>query len=360
MKKFIFIAIFLCLAAAIFFISYNTLFPGSTDNKDNDVIRLENSIIVHGIQMETDMPVSERGNGPEGRIIYDDTFGDIIERNNAKEEPAFAAATKEDMAEFNRLKAKDPRWHLYDYKIKKMDNLWKIARRFGVNHRLIIGVNGINDPDMLKPGRLIRVPTMNGVTYQVKKGDTISSIAGRYRISGGRIIAHNQLRAGAIRAGQKIFLPDARELVVRRPAVPGQKKETADLASDLRSFTWPLQGKITSGFGKRTDPLSGQRRFHCGIDISANPGTPIYAVSDGRVIFSGWKPGYGNVVIVRHNGGYISVYAHNSKNLAEIDGAVAKGDTIAYSGSTGAVTGAHLHFELRKYMTPLNPMRIFQ
>ena len=66
------------------------------------------------------------------------------------------------------------------------------------------------------------------------------------------------------------------------------------------------------------------------------------------------------MVIIRHNGGYISVYAHNSKNLVPDDVTVVRGETIAYSGMTGAVTGAHLHFELRKYITPLNPMRILR
>ncbi len=359
MKKYLFIAVLLGIAGVVF-ILYKVQFSGIQLGKDTDVIRLEDSIIVHGIQMEMDAQVPERGIGPEGRVIYDDTFGDVVERD--KEEVAVApAAPKQGMAEFKRLNAKDPRWHLVGYKIKKNDNLWRIARRFGVGHRTIISINGINDPDMLKPGRQIQVPTTNGVTYHVKKGDTISSIAEKYRINGVKIIAHNHLRGALIRPGQKIFLPDAREISFRKtPSAPMQKKESAGLATDLKSFIWPLKGKITSGFGNRTDPLSGLRRFHCGIDISADQGMPIHAVSNGRVIFSGWKEGYGNVVIVRHSGGYISVYAHNSKNLMQSDQKVARGDTIAYSGSTGAVTGAHLHFELRKYMTPLNPMRIFK
>jgi murein DD-endopeptidase MepM/ murein hydrolase activator NlpD len=105
------------------------------------------------------------------------------------------------------------------------------------------------------------------------------------------------------------------------------------------------------------DPFSGERKFHCGIDISVNEGTGIRAAAEGRVIFSGWKEGYGNAVIVRHRNGYITVYAHNSKNMAQQDALVKKGEIIALSGQTGAVTGAHLHFEIRKYLTPLNPLR---
>lgn len=121
-----------------------------------------------------------------------------------------------------------------------------------------------------------------------------------------------------------------------------------------------MRGKITSGFGTRRDPLSGKRRFHCGIDISANVGTPVRASAGGKVIFSGWKDGYGKVVILRHRGGYITVYAHNSKNNVRINDFVKRGTVIARSGMTGAVTGAHLHFEIRKYVTPLNPLRLLR
>ena len=89
-------------------------------------------------------------------------------------------------------------------------------------------------------------------------------------------------------------------------------------------------------------------------------GTPIKAAAPGRVIFSGWKTGYGRVVIIRHRGGYITVYAHNSKNQARVDQYVDPGNVIAYSGKSGAATGGHLHFEIRKYVNPLNPMRFLK
>ncbi len=121
-----------------------------------------------------------------------------------------------------------------------------------------------------------------------------------------------------------------------------------------------MRGKITSAFGKRRDPLSGKRRFHCGIDISANVGTAIVAAESGKVIYSGRKGGYGNVVILRHKNGYITVYGHNNKNKVKQGNNVKKGQLIARSGMTGRVTGAHLHFEIRKYVTPLNPMRFLK
>jgi len=78
------------------------------------------------------------------------------------------------------------------------------------------------------------------------------------------------------------------------------------------------------------------------------------------VIFSGWKDGYGNTVIMRHEDGYITVYAHNLKTTVEEGAFVKQGGTVALSGRTGAVTGAHLHFEIRKYLTPLDPLRLLR
>ncbi|HEY1406868.1 MAG TPA: M23 family metallopeptidase, partial [Spirochaetota bacterium] len=126
------------------------------------------------------------------------------------------------------------------------------------------------------------------------------------------------------------------------------------------SFMWPLHGRITSGFGNRPDPFSGKRSFHNGVDISAEQGTPVKACADGEVIYSGWKEGYGNLVVVKHINGYVSVYGHNSVLKKEEGDIVKKGDVISLSGMTGAVTGAHLHFEIQKYQTPLNPIRMLK
>jgi murein DD-endopeptidase MepM/ murein hydrolase activator NlpD len=130
------------------------------------------------------------------------------------------------------------------------------------------------------------------------------------------------------------------------------------------AFVWPIEGRISSGFGVRRDPFSKskkiQTQFHSGIDISTNEGTPIKASESGIVVFSGWKDGYGNLVMIRHKLGYFTVYAHNSKNLCSVNDYVEQNDIIAHSGSTGNVTGPHLHFEIRKYLTPLNPIRMIR
>ncbi len=213
---------------------------------------------------------------------------------------------------------------------------------------------------MMKPGRYIDVPTKKGIYYKVNKGDTLNRIALRHKIPMKSIAVHNRLQGKMIRPGQRIFLPDAEEQRELSPVAVKKKKTAPAIIAERMKFIWPIRGRITSGFGNRKDPLRGQRQFHCGIDISANVGTPIRAAADGKVIFSGWKEGYGNCVILRHDRGFITVYAHNSKNEVEVDRTVRQGDMIASSGMTGAVTGAHLHFEIRKYVNPLNPMRFLR
>jgi murein DD-endopeptidase MepM/ murein hydrolase activator NlpD len=359
MKKYILIIAIVAVVAGGAFSLYHFLWSGGME----DPVKLEDAIIIHGIQMDSDTP---QGDGEDeideesgGNIIYNDAFDDtIIDYDKTKNGKKSADLAKEERKDYEQLRIKDKRWHICSYRIKKNDNLWKIAKRFGVHPHLIISLNEINNPGMLKPGRSIQVPTRKGVFYRVDKGDSISRIAARYKISGKSIIAHNRLKKGLIRPGQKIFLPDAREPVEKHEIALKKKKGAEHSIAALKGFIWPLRGRITSGFGNRRDPLYGQKQFHCGIDISANVGTNVHAAADGRVIFSGWKTGYGNVVIVRHDGGYITVYAHNSKNSVSEEDMVKRGDLVAYSGMTGAVTGAHLHFEIRKYVNPLNPLRL--
>jgi murein DD-endopeptidase MepM/ murein hydrolase activator NlpD len=110
----------------------------------------------------------------------------------------------------------------------------------------------------------------------------------------------------------------------------------------------PVRGQVTSPVGLRHDPIDGIIRDHKGVDIATPEGTPVRPVAPGVIEFSGWRQGYGNTVIVRHDDGMITLYAHNSTNLKGIGEPVDRGSTIAFSGSTGRTTGPHLHFEAWK------------
>lgn len=118
----------------------------------------------------------------------------------------------------------------------------------------------------------------------------------------------------------------------------------------------PVRGTITSDFGPRIDPIHGAPKEHSGIDIAANQGEEIYAVQDGRVVFAGTKGGYGKTVEIKHKDGSISRYAHAERLHVRVGDRIEAGECIADVGSTGRSTGAHLHFEIRKYGKAVDPL----
>lgn len=121
---------------------------------------------------------------------------------------------------------------------------------------------------------------------------------------------------------------------------------------------WPSAGghSITSEFGMRYHPILKVYKMHTGIDIRAASGTKVLAANDGTVIKAGWNNSYGNLVMIDHGGGIVTLYAHNSKLLVKTGDVVSRGQNIALSGSTGMSTGPHIHFEVRVNGEYKNPM----
>ncbi len=120
----------------------------------------------------------------------------------------------------------------------------------------------------------------------------------------------------------------------------------------------PVEGRISSPYGPRSDPFTGKSRFHKGLDIAAPRGTPIYPRGPGEVIFSGALSGYGNIVIIRHPDGVVTRYAHNEKNLVEAGEEVDGTRPIGLVGSTGRATGPHLHYEVLVDGRPVDPLEV--
>ncbi len=123
-------------------------------------------------------------------------------------------------------------------------------------------------------------------------------------------------------------------------------------------FIRPVNGRVVSGFGYRMHPIFRRVRFHYGLDIAASHGTTIKAAADGVVVFAGWRRAYGNTVIVDHGDGLATLYAHCSQVLVSEGSVVKQGQAIAKVGSTGLSTGPHLHFEVRLYGEPINPLSV--
>jgi murein DD-endopeptidase MepM/ murein hydrolase activator NlpD len=195
-----------------------------------------------------------------------------------------------------------------------------------------------------------------GIYHVVKPGETLYRIGRAYDLNYAELARVNRLRdPNQIRVGQKLFIPGAaRQLPVEMitPTDSSVNIPSVSRSSDLPdpAIIWPIMGGINSHFGRRG------ATFHDGIDISAQEGTPIRAIGQGEVIYSDQLRGYGNLVILRHDGGLVSVYAHNQVNLVTAGQFVAQGDVIAKVGSTGRVTGPHLHLEIRKNNVAQDPL----
>lgn len=151
-------------------------------------------------------------------------------------------------------------------------------------------------------------------------------------------------------------------------ALRGQIKYTVETMKEIRDYLnqqrdiylatpkgWPVEGRVTSWYGKRENPVHGGDDFHSGIDISVGTGTPVKATADGVVSYSGWNSGSGNLVVIEHGFGLSTYYAHNKGNKARIGQRVKRGDIISYAGSTGNTTGPHSHYEIWKDGRHVNP-----
>jgi murein DD-endopeptidase MepM/ murein hydrolase activator NlpD len=127
---------------------------------------------------------------------------------------------------------------------------------------------------------------------------------------------------------------------------------------DSSGMSLPVHGRMTSGFGNRFHPILGYQRFHAGVDLAVAAGTPILAAADGRVLQAGWHGGYGQEVELTHGGGLESRYGHMSRIAARIGEVVRKGQVIGWVGSTGLSTGPHVHFEVTRNGSPVNPLTV--
>ena len=135
----------------------------------------------------------------------------------------------------------------------------------------------------------------------------------------------------------------------------------AEPTREPSKFSFPLKdlSRVSSGFGDRADPFTGHTRFHHGMDIAAESGTPVYPASSGKVIFSGKKGGYGNMVEILHDDGLVTRYGHNAENIVKEGDIVSTSQAIAFVGSTGRSTGPHLHFEVLKGGKALDPESLY-
>ncbi|MBP7653825.1 peptidoglycan DD-metalloendopeptidase family protein [Candidatus Dependentiae bacterium] len=240
--------------------------------------------------------------------------------------------------------------------VNEGESLWAISKNYDVSVETIIAYNNLKTRQ-IAVGQKLMIPSMDGILVKVGKGDTLKSIADKFKVSSGDLQKVNRITVKTgLKAGESIFIPGSKPLMLSKiaakvPAVP-KKKTVSGI-----SFIWPSATKnISSPYGFRMHPIYNRKIFHQGLDISGPIGTKIYASEEGRVYFRDFIRGYGKVIILKHNQGYSTVYTHLSKFNIKLGEWVDQGELIGAMGVTGRVTGPHLHFEVRRWDRHIDPM----
>ncbi|MCX7786222.1 MAG: M23 family metallopeptidase [Spirochaetes bacterium] len=241
-----------------------------------------------------------------------------------------------------------PELALRTYKLKPGETLQEVARKHGIRLDTLISMNEITDARKIPAGTELIIPNKDGILYKVNRGDSLSKISALYNTNVRYLVDTNDLGSSIIHPGMKLFIPGARlpEMELKR------------ILGDL--FLFPTSGRITSTFGVRADPFTGVRRFHNGLDIANDPGTPVHAAMAGKVVKIGIHPSYGRYIILTHDGGFQTFYAHLQTVLVAHGKFVAQGEVIGEMGSTGYSTGSHLHFSVFKNGNPVDPIQFFR
>ncbi len=262
-----------------------------------------------------------------------------------------------------------PRSDAQTYLVEAGDSVFGIAQKFKLKPETVLWANSLllnDNPNMLSTEQNLTIPAADGILYKVKTGDTIESLAKKYKADPEDIVSW---------PSNKIDIADPQLVVGATILIPGGSREmqtwviptiwkansgankTVNVGCDTSgvnvmgsgAFLWPADNHSISG----NTYWSG----HLGIDIAAGYGAPVYAADSGVVVYAASiGGGYGLMVMIDHGNGFHTLYAHNSQIVASCGRGVSKGQVIAYAGSTGNSTGAHLHFEIRYLGSFVNPL----
>jgi murein DD-endopeptidase MepM/ murein hydrolase activator NlpD len=225
-----------------------------------------------------------------------------------------------------------------------------VATKYGLPLEALVGANpDISSIDMLPVGIELLIPPRAGLVVVLERGQDIQKLLQSYNITPLEFMQVNAVQSPLeLRPGKMLFLPGVKPQAAL--------DRLAKVREEENRYLWPLQGRITSYFGRRNLGM-GTASFHRAIDIAVPTGTPIAAARSGTVTYAGWSDrGYGNLVKIQHSGGDETWYAHQSEILVTVGQAVKQSDVIGLSGSTGLSTGPHLHFELHEGGNAVDPL----
>lgn len=311
---------------------------------------------------------------------YNMEFSDIVELNNLKKPYNIYIGQK--------LKVFD-NTDKEDYKVitvKKGDTLLRIALKYDMSLREVSTINNIEPPYNVYIGQKIKIPNSKTELpefYTVEIGDNLYGISRKTGISVEQLIKNNNLRSpNNIHPGQKLYLTKRdnnyktnykEEKVVYNKKTENKKevkKEEQNVSNSVKNnniqqenkevtkspeilFSWPVKGEVIKKYGKQNDG-----KFYDAINIKANLGTLILAAMDGEVAYAGNElKGYGNIIIIKHDSGWLSIYGYCDKINVKVKDKVTKGQVIATVGRTGNVNEAQLYFSIRKGRVTMDPLK---
>ncbi|MBK9079897.1 MAG: peptidoglycan DD-metalloendopeptidase family protein [Hyphomicrobium sp.] len=252
------------------------------------------------------------------------------------------------------------------YTVQPGDSIYKIARSNGANYAELQRVNGITDPRKVMPGRVLKIPGAASVSSPVATAPTLPPAAvaeAAPAVSAPRMAQSATTQPTVINAGQQVAAlngtatdaspaPQASaEPAPKADKIANAEPQAQAQAGDSTKLRWPVNGRVIAGFGGRPDGTHND-----GINLSVPLGTDVHAAEAGIVAYAGSElKGYGNLILLRHDNGWVTAYAHNDEMLVKRGDKIKRGQVIGKAGKTGTVDQPQVHFELRQGSKPVDP-----
>ena len=243
------------------------------------------------------------------------------------------------------------------YTVKPGDSLYQVARANKVKFSELQNVNGITDPRKVKPGMVLKVPAGAPVAAAETLAQTSTPEAAP--VAAPRMTQNTTTQPTVINAGKQVASLETKASDAVPDAAPAAKADKVAAAApqaaaqsvDTSKLRWPVNGRVIAGFGGRPDGTHND-----GINMSVPLGTEVHAAESGVVAYAGSElKGYGNLVLLRHDNGWVTAYAHNDELLVKRGDKIKRGQVIGKAGKTGTVDQPQVHFELRQGSKPVDP-----
>ncbi len=269
--------------------------------------------------------------------------------------PSSAVATSLDFSDYGiqTQVSQKPRDQVINYTVEKGDSLSTVAEKFGISTDTIRWANSLKTDD-LAIGDTLKIPPVTGIVYKVQEGDTVKSIAKKYKTDAQKIVNFPfndfaDLESFALNVGQTLIVPDG--VPPAAPAIAFAAPSFLTTPMGTGRFLWPTSGAITQY------PIW----YHMAFDIANPSGPGVMAADNGIVVSSEYSRfGYGNNILIDHGGGISTLYGHLQEYYVKAGDHVARGQVIGRMGSSGRSTGTHLHFEARTNGSAVSPAQFLR